>query len=132
MRGPGSVPLFGGDSKGCFAVLHFGRLLHAIRVLRLRRRGVRSLWFGRPQHGRKPAGPGKKLLGGLRHVRLLHVRDAAGGVPVLAQVVAVGCDVPPGAHLEDGVIVPEDVPSPMEECFAPVTTVAVAGVLNLQ
>ena len=57
---------------------------------------------------------------------------SAGGDPVLAQVVAVGCDVPPGAHLEDDVIVPEQVPSPLEECFAPVTTVAVAGVLPLQ
>ena len=64
--------------------------------------------------------------------KVTRAAGAAGGVPVLAQVVAVGCDVPPGAHLEDDVIVPEEVPSPMEECFAPVTTVAVAGVLNLQ
>lgn len=54
------------------------------------------------------------------------------GSPVLAQVVAVGCDVPPDATLEGDVIVPEDVPSPMKECFAPVTTVAVVGVLPLQ
>lgn len=54
------------------------------------------------------------------------------GSPVLAQVVAVGCDVPPDAHLDGDVIVPDQVPSPMKECFAPVTTVAVAGVLPLQ
>lgn len=54
------------------------------------------------------------------------------GSPVLAQVVAVGCDVPPGARLDGDVIVPDQVPSPMEECFAPVTTVAVAGVLPQQ
>ena len=52
--------------------------------------------------------------------------------PVLAQVVSVGCDVPPGARLEDDVFVPARVPSPMEECFAPVTTVAVGGVVPMQ
>jgi hypothetical protein len=54
------------------------------------------------------------------------------GSPVLAQVVAVGCDVPPDARLEGDVIVPAAVTAPREECFAPVTTVAVAGVLPLQ
>ncbi|MGY2704668.1 hypothetical protein ACVW2K_004252 [Nocardioides sp. HB32] len=57
---------------------------------------------------------------------------AAGGNPVLAQVVSVGCDVPPGADLEQDVIVPETVAKPMPECLAPVTTVAVASVPALQ
>ncbi len=46
----------------------------------------------------------------------------------MAQVVSVGCDVPPGATVQDGVIVPEKVASPLKECFAPVTTVALASV----
>ena len=49
------------------------------------------------------------------------------GDEVLAQVVAVGCDVPPGARLSGGVLVPEKVASPLQECFAPVTTVALAA-----
>lgn len=50
-----------------------------------------------------------------------------GGDTVLAQVVSVGCDVPPTAHLEGGAIVPAAVPRPTPECFAPVTTVALAS-----
>jgi hypothetical protein len=47
---------------------------------------------------------------------------------VLAQVVSIGCDVPPGASLQDDdVIVPEKVADPKQECFAPVTTVALAA-----
>ncbi|WP_243056670.1 hypothetical protein [Nocardioides sp. SR21] len=49
------------------------------------------------------------------------------GDVVLAQVVSVGCDVPPAATLQDGVIVAEKVADPKQECFAPVTTVALAG-----
>lgn len=64
--------------------------------------------------------------------RVTKAARAAGGNPVLAQVVSLGCDVPPGAHLEDGAIVPAEVASPMKECFAPVTTVAVAAVLPVQ
>jgi hypothetical protein len=53
-----------------------------------------------------------------------------GHVPAAA-VVALGCDVPPGVAVVtdrpgDGVrVVPEKVPSPLKECFAPVTSVAV-------
>ncbi|GAA4376251.1 hypothetical protein [Nocardioides caricicola] len=54
------------------------------------------------------------------------VRKVDGDV-VLAQVVSVGCDVPPGASLQDGVIVAEKVAKPLQECFAPVTTVGVAA-----
>jgi hypothetical protein len=47
-------------------------------------------------------------------------------------VVALGCDVPPDVHVtkEDGAwtVTPAKVPSPMPECFAPVTTVAVVDV----
>jgi hypothetical protein len=49
-----------------------------------------------------------------------------------AAVVSIGCDVPPGVtvqKLEDGVaIVPREVPSPLPECLAPVTTVALVAV----
>ena len=67
------------------------------------------------------------------------VREAAGiqdgSTPsdrlVMAQVVAVGCDRPPGVDVfagQDGRVrlVPHQVASPLEECLAPVTTVAVA------
>jgi len=53
-------------------------------------------------------------------------REVDGDV-VLAQVVAVGCYVPLGASLDDGVLVPEKLGDPNQECLAPVTTVAVAG-----
>ena len=52
--------------------------------------------------------------------------DVAGDT-VLAQVVSVGCDVPRNAHVRGDVIVPVKVAKPKPECFAPVTTVAVAG-----
>ena len=49
-----------------------------------------------------------------------------------AAVVSIGCDVPPGVtvqKLDDGVaIVPREVPSPLPECLAPVTTVALVAV----
>ena len=49
-----------------------------------------------------------------------------------AAVVSIGCDVPPGVtvqKLDDGVaIVPGEVPSPLPECLAPVTTVALVAV----
>ena len=50
---------------------------------------------------------------------------------LFAQVVAVGCDVPPAATASVGeqvVASPEPVPSPRQECFAPVTTVALVRV----
>jgi hypothetical protein len=59
------------------------------------------------------------------------VTEAAGDVHgdvVLAQVVSIGCDVPPSAEVQGDVIVPAEVAKPMKECLAPVTTVAVAGV----
>jgi hypothetical protein len=50
---------------------------------------------------------------------------------VVGQIVMVGCDRPPGvdvmATAESGIVLtPRDVASPLEECLAPVTTVAVA------
>lgn len=62
------------------------------------------------------------------------VTEAAAGIDLgsdqalVAQVVSVGCDVPPGASVQENVIVPEKVPSPMQECLAPVTTVGLAAV----
>lgn len=55
------------------------------------------------------------------------------GQSLWGRVVAIGCDVPPTAYVavEDGevTIVPGKVASPMEECFAPVTSVAIAVVV---
>jgi hypothetical protein len=50
---------------------------------------------------------------------------------VVGQVVMVGCDRPPGATVTvntqgDVVLVPGEVASPLQECLAAVTTVAIA------
>jgi hypothetical protein len=50
---------------------------------------------------------------------------------VVGQIVMVGCDRPPGVDVvvnEEGdvVLTPREVASPLEECLAAVTTVAVA------
>ena len=64
----------------------------------------------------------------------LKVQRAARGIEVganevlAAQVVAIGCDVPSAAAYRDGAFVPTDVAPPRPECFAPVTTVALAAV----
>jgi hypothetical protein len=55
------------------------------------------------------------------------------GPAVYGAVVALGCDRPPGAVVSldgDGavVITPRDVVSPLPECLAAVTTVAIANV----
>jgi hypothetical protein len=51
---------------------------------------------------------------------------------LVAAVVAIGCDVPPGVDVErtiEGVVIePHRLASPHQECFAPVTTVALAAV----
>jgi len=58
--------------------------------------------------------------------------DVAEGQELAAAIVSIGCDVPPGVtvqKLEDGVaILPLKVKSPLKECFAPVTTVALVAV----
>ncbi|MGB0101941.1 MAG: hypothetical protein WBP61_16810 [Nocardioides sp.] len=66
------------------------------------------------------------------------VTEAADGIAVrdgevlAAQVVMIGCDVPPGAALTgtgDAVaIVADKVTSPLKQCLAAVTTVALAAV----
>ena len=54
------------------------------------------------------------------------------GETVVAAVVSIGCDVPPGVDVTraDGgiVIKAQHVSNPTLECFAPVTTVALVGV----
>jgi hypothetical protein len=54
------------------------------------------------------------------------------GYTVMAAVVAIGCDVPPDVTVtqEGGewVLTPHKVPSPLQECFAAVTSVAVVAV----
>lgn len=54
--------------------------------------------------------------------------EVGGGLVLAAQVVAVGCDVPPSATYRDGAFEATKVASPLQECFAPVTTVALAAV----
>jgi len=59
------------------------------------------------------------------------IEEESGEGTLWAQVVAVGCDVPPGASVkvgDDVDIRPDRVPSRKPECFAPVTTVALAFV----
>jgi hypothetical protein len=66
--------------------------------------------------------------------RLQSVIGARLGEPghqVVAQILTVGCDRPPGAEVvvdKDGavVLVPHEVASPLQECLAAVTTVAIA------
>jgi len=54
------------------------------------------------------------------------------GYTVMGAVVMVGCDVPPGVAVTqspDGwVVTPEPVASPLKECFAAVTSVAIVAV----
>ncbi|ABL83211.1 MULTISPECIES: hypothetical protein [unclassified Nocardioides] len=76
--------------------------------------------------------------GGFRGPLAGKVASAATGFEVppdaqlVAAVVAVGCDVPPDVDVVgEGAattFVPARVPSPRQECFAPVTTVALAAV----
>ena len=58
--------------------------------------------------------------------------DVAEGQQLTAAVVSIGCDVPPGVtvkKLERGVaILPLKVKSPLKECLAAVTTVALVAV----
>ena len=65
------------------------------------------------------------------HMRAMRVTYLVAMVAIggwcFAQVVAVGCDVPKGAHVMRGSIVPSQVVAPKVECFAPVTTVAVTA-----
>lgn len=66
----------------------------------------------------------------VRHATAVAKRS---GYLVYAAVIALGCDRPPGADValnEDGdvVISAQEVSSPLPECLAPVTTVAIASV----
>jgi hypothetical protein len=75
--------------------------------------------FNRPGMGRKIA----------KAVASATVPD---GYTVMGAVVMVGCDVPPGVLVTqspDGwVVTPEPVVSPLRECFAAVTSVAIVAV----
>ena len=50
----------------------------------------------------------------------------------MGAVVSIGCDVPPGVDGDqsaDGwVFTPQEVARPLQECFAPVTSVALVAV----
>ena len=71
---------------------------------------------------------------GLAHRVTAAAADAAtSGYLVYGAVVALGCDVPPGAVVSldangDVQLTAEEVASPRAECLAPVTTVALATV----
>lgn len=51
---------------------------------------------------------------------------------IVGAVVAVGCDVPPGIDVTHGTdqvqVIPHEVASPLPECLAPMTTVAIVAV----
>ncbi len=55
------------------------------------------------------------------------IRGAAtpAGYQLVAAVISIGCDVPPGVTYVDGQVYPQKVRQPIGECFAPVTSVAV-------
>ncbi len=75
---------------------------------------------------------------GLAHRVGAAVTEAAkSGYLVYGAVVGFGCDVPPGAAVAldangEVEITPEEVASPLPECLAPVTTVALATVPGAQ
>ena len=54
------------------------------------------------------------------------------GYTVMGAVVSIGCDVPPGVTVKQGpngwVFKPQKVDKPLQECFAPVTSVALVAV----
>lgn len=60
--------------------------------------------------------------------RVARTAQTRPGTTLVAAVVAIGCDVPPGVVFADGEVTPEKVAEPMKECFAPVTSVAVLEV----
>jgi hypothetical protein len=66
----------------------------------------------------------------IRHLLATHAHAA--GTHVVGAVVALGCDVPPGVDVTQGTdqvqIIAKEVASPLPECLAPVTTVAVVAV----
>lgn len=71
-------------------------------------------------------------LPGFRHRIRIVLAEITPGAYTVGQIIAVGCDHPPGAEVivnKDGnvVLVPHEVASPLEECLAPVTTVAIAA-----
>jgi hypothetical protein len=74
----------------------------------------------------------------MRNLVRNHVKQARNaGLAVYGAVVAIGCDRPPGADVSlDGsgnvVITPREVASPLPECLAAVTTVAIASVPGAQ
>ncbi len=58
--------------------------------------------------------------------------DVPAGRTLVAAVVSIGCDVPPGVNVARSgstlEITPQAVPSPLPECLAPVTAVALVAV----
>lgn len=69
---------------------------------------------------------------GRKVARAVRGADVPADQALLGAVVSVGCDVPPGVRVEDTgagpAITALPVESPLQECFAPVTTVAVVSV----
>jgi hypothetical protein len=65
----------------------------------------------------------------------IRAQNRVPGQRVVGQVLTVGCDRPPGADVivnQEGAvaIVPREVATPLEECLAAVTTVAIAVLPN--
>ncbi len=62
--------------------------------------------------------------------RVVRGNAPADGFQLVAAVIAIGCDVPPGVTYVDGEIKPLKVLDPHLECFAPVTSVAILAVVE--
>ena len=60
--------------------------------------------------------------------RVVRANPPADDQQLVAAVIAIGCDVPPGVTYVDGEIRPLKVTSPLRECLAPVTSVAILAV----
>ena len=57
--------------------------------------------------------------------RVVSGHTARPGMTLVATVIAIGCDVPPGVTYADGLVTPKKVAEPLQECFAAVTSVAI-------
>lgn len=65
---------------------------------------------------------------GQQVVDLVAAHPPPDGHVLAAAVLSIGCDVPPGVAYADGRVTPHKVASPLDTCYAPVTSVAVLEV----
>ena len=65
---------------------------------------------------------------GQKILRVVRANPPKPGSELVAAVISIGCDVPPGVTYVDGEVHPKKVAAPLKECFAPVTSVAILAV----